>query len=139
MHWPPPAVPRSLSLHYIHLFLSSSLSPRIACSRATTLPATRPATDLDHPVSLCCICGPLRLSSPLRIECRAVIALVHLSTTNFYSLSFLPCFVPSFSRRTDGRTRRPQRHISFKVTRPPNPRPPAKKTLRSIIVNFPPF
>ena len=55
-------------------------------------------------------------SLSLRIECRAVIALVHLSTTNFYSLSFLrPPLSPSLPLgRSPGR--RPQRHISFKVT-----------------------
>ena len=58
----------------------------------------------DHPVSLVHVC-PLQPLLPvsLRIECRAVIALVHLSTTNFYSLSFLPSSLRSSSLSGGGR------------------------------------
>ena len=65
--------------------------------------------NMDHISVMRCMClstrTPLLSSSlSLRIECRAVIALVHLSTTNFYSLSFLPSSVLLSGERTAAAT-----------------------------------
>ena len=130
--------------HYIHLFLSPSLSPpnRVLASNNSAIACISAAIQslsvrLSTPTNST---SPLSLS--LRIECRAVIALVHLSTTNFYSLSFLPSSVLLSGERTAAATP----YIIQSDSRPVGcrgpplfSRPPAKKTLRSIIVNFPPF